>query len=217
MTDLNPTESFTYTIYIQASPEQIWRGLTEPTMTTQYWRHQQAGPKTFRSEWTTGSTWDLEHPEVGLVVSDPEQVILEADPYRRLRYTWHTFTPEWVSKVGMDEATAQRMAGWDPLHRDLRHRACSSGNHEVHGHSFGFHTWEPRLARGVGRLASCALQSQDSPRDRKCVVHVLEALFRSHENPTDSDSRVSDHFAGSKPDSSILPASRPTRYYRLDL
>ena len=30
MTDLNPTESFTYTIYIQASPEQIWRGLTEP-------------------------------------------------------------------------------------------------------------------------------------------------------------------------------------------
>lgn len=106
MTDLNPTESFTYTIYIQASPEQIWRGLTEPTMTAQYWRHQQAGPKTFRSEWTTGSTWDLEHPEVGLVVSDPEQVILEADPYRRLRYTWHTFTTEWVSKVGMDEATA---------------------------------------------------------------------------------------------------------------
>jgi len=39
-------------------------------------------------------------------VSDPEQVILESDPYRRLAYTWHTFTPEWAAKVGMDEATA---------------------------------------------------------------------------------------------------------------
>ena len=48
----------------------------------------------------------MAHEEVGLVVSDPEQVILESDPYRRLAYTWHTFTPEWAAEVGMDEATA---------------------------------------------------------------------------------------------------------------
>ena len=48
----------------------------------------------------------MEHEEVGLVVSDPEQVILESDPYRRLAYTWHTVTPEWAAEVGMDEATA---------------------------------------------------------------------------------------------------------------
>jgi hypothetical protein len=48
----------------------------------------------------------LKHPEVGLVVSDPDQVILEADPYSRLSYRWHSFMQEWVSKVGMDEATA---------------------------------------------------------------------------------------------------------------
>ena len=53
-----------------------------------------------------GSTYDLAHEEVGLVVSDPEQVVLESDPYRRLAYTWHTFTPEWAAQVGMDEATA---------------------------------------------------------------------------------------------------------------
>jgi hypothetical protein len=52
-----------------------------------------AGPKTFRSDWKMGSTWNLEHKEVGLVVSDPEQVILESDLYRRLSYTWHSFTP----------------------------------------------------------------------------------------------------------------------------
>lgn len=49
------------------------------------------------------------HPEVGLVVSDPAQVILESDPYRRLAYQWHTFTPEWAARVDMDEAMA---AAW---------------------------------------------------------------------------------------------------------
>lgn len=40
-------------------------------------------------------------------MSDPEQVILESDPPRRLAFTWHTFTPEWTAKVGMDDATAE--------------------------------------------------------------------------------------------------------------
>ncbi|MGH3149401.1 MAG: SRPBCC domain-containing protein [Streptosporangiaceae bacterium] len=42
-----------------------------------------------------------------LVVIDPEQVILGSDPYRRLSYTWHSFTPRWAAEVGMDEATAK--------------------------------------------------------------------------------------------------------------
>ena len=35
-------------------------------------------------------TWDNH----GVVIADPEQVVLESDPYRRLAYRWHTFTPE---------------------------------------------------------------------------------------------------------------------------
>jgi uncharacterized protein YndB with AHSA1/START domain len=103
---MNKRTSFTYTIYIQATPQQVWRGLTEPALTKRYWRHQLAGPKTFRSEWTNGARWALLHEDVGLEVSDPEQVILASDPYRRLAYTWHAFTPEWCAKVGMDDATA---------------------------------------------------------------------------------------------------------------
>ncbi len=99
--------SFTYTTYIQATPERVWQGLTDPALTRRYWRHQTAGEKTFRSDWKKGSTWDLVHDEVGLVVHDPEQVILESDPYARLAYTWHTFTPEWAAEVGMSEATAE--------------------------------------------------------------------------------------------------------------
>jgi uncharacterized protein YndB with AHSA1/START domain len=101
------TSGFDYTIYIQATPEQVWRGLTDPTKTKLYWRHHRAGHKTFGSDWHAGSTWDLQHPEVGLVVSDPEQRILESDPYHRLVYSWHSFTPEWAAEVGMDEGTAE--------------------------------------------------------------------------------------------------------------
>jgi uncharacterized protein YndB with AHSA1/START domain len=109
MARINQLTSFTYTIYVQSTPEQVWQGLTDPALMRRYWRHQIAGEKTFRSDWKKGSTYDMAHEEVGLVVSDPEQVILESDPYRRLSYTWHTITPEWAAEVGMDEATA---AAW---------------------------------------------------------------------------------------------------------
>lgn len=35
--------------------------------------------------------------ENGTTIADPEQVVLESDPYRRLSYSWHTFTPEWAA------------------------------------------------------------------------------------------------------------------------
>lgn len=101
--------SFVYTTYIKATPEQVWRGLTDPAFTTRYWRHPEAGGLTFASDWGKGSTYDLVYDETGLVVSDPAQVVLESDPYRRLAYTWHTFTPEWAAAHGFDDESA---AAW---------------------------------------------------------------------------------------------------------
>jgi uncharacterized protein YndB with AHSA1/START domain len=103
---MSSATSFEYTIYVQATPQRVWQALTEPADTNQYWRHQKAGPKTFRSDWKVGSTWELLHEDVHLVVSDPEQLILESEPPTRLAYTWHTITPEWAAEVGMDEGTA---------------------------------------------------------------------------------------------------------------
>jgi uncharacterized protein YndB with AHSA1/START domain len=96
---------FVYTTYIHATPEQVWQGLTDPALTSRWWRHHRAGGKTFTSDWRTGSTYAMIHDEIGLVVSDPAQVILDSQPYRRLAFTWHTFTPEWAAGVGMDDAT----------------------------------------------------------------------------------------------------------------
>lgn len=104
--DQSDRTSFVYRTYIHATPEHVWHGLTDPDLTMRWWRHHLAGGKTFLSDWKEGSTYDMLHPEVGLVVSDPEQVIVESDPYRRLAYRWHTFTPDWAARVGMDEATA---------------------------------------------------------------------------------------------------------------
>src|SRR5581483_47906 len=98
--------AFVYTTYIRATPARVWQGLTDPALMKRYWRHQKAGPKTFRSDWKKGSTYEMTHEDVGLVVTGPEQVILESDPPHRLAYAWHTITPEWAAAVGMDEATA---------------------------------------------------------------------------------------------------------------
>ena len=98
--------TFVYTTYIHATPEHVWQGLTDPVFTQQYWRHPVAGGVSFATDWKKGSAYDVGYGEVGLVVSDPEQVILESDPYRRLAYTWHTFTPEWAAAHGIDDATA---------------------------------------------------------------------------------------------------------------
>jgi uncharacterized protein YndB with AHSA1/START domain len=62
---------------------------------------------TFKTDWRKGSpmVWD----DNGREIVDPAQVVLEAEPYRRLAYTWHTFTPEWAEGNGIDDATLARI------------------------------------------------------------------------------------------------------------
>jgi len=77
---------FVYTTYIRTTPERLWKALTEPTFTRRWWQ------ATFDTDWNVGSTMTWNNH--GVVIADPEQVVLEFDPYRRLSYRWHTFTPE---------------------------------------------------------------------------------------------------------------------------
>ncbi len=95
--------TFVYTTYINATPERVWQGLTDPAFTTRYW-----GGVSFPTDWSEGSTYDVAYEDADLVIRHPEQVILESDPYRRLAYTWHTFTPEWASRHGFDDETLAR-------------------------------------------------------------------------------------------------------------
>ncbi len=88
MTGTMTRTEFVYTTYIKTTPQRLWQALTEPAFTRRYWG------ATFESDWTAGSaiTWE----QNGVTIADPAQVILESEPYRRLAYSWHTFTPEWA-------------------------------------------------------------------------------------------------------------------------
>jgi DNA-binding transcriptional ArsR family regulator/uncharacterized protein YndB with AHSA1/START domain len=94
---------FVYTTYIRTTPERLWQALTDPVFTERYWA------TSFRTDWTAGSsmTWDNH----GVMITDPEQVVLISEPFRRLSYTWHTFTPELASRFGWDDDLLARITG----------------------------------------------------------------------------------------------------------
>ncbi len=96
------TPAFVYTTYIRTTPEQLWRGLTDPAFTRRYWG------LSFATDWRPGSPMSWEGQ--GLAGEDPGQVVLESDPYRRLSYTWHTFTPEWATAAGVDDGLLAKIA-----------------------------------------------------------------------------------------------------------
>ncbi len=87
--------SFVYTTYIRTTPERLWEALTSPAFTQSYWN------VTFETDWQPGS--EIVWNQRGVRIADPAQVVLEAEPYRRLSYTWHTFTPELAQAIGVDE------------------------------------------------------------------------------------------------------------------
>jgi uncharacterized protein YndB with AHSA1/START domain/DNA-binding transcriptional ArsR family regulator len=87
--------AFVYVTFISTTPEELWRALTDPAFTIRYWG------ATFDAELKPGAemVWHYR----GVTITDPEQVILEAEPYRRLAYTWQTFTSEWAAVSGFSE------------------------------------------------------------------------------------------------------------------
>jgi len=94
--------AFVYTTYIKTTPERLWEALTAPEFTSRWWQ------TTFDTDWQAGSrmTWDNN----GILIADPDQVVLESDRPRRLVYTWHTFTPQLNERLGLDERTFAELA-----------------------------------------------------------------------------------------------------------
>ena len=94
-TDTMDKPSFVYTTYIQTTPERLWEALTSPAFTERYWN------ASFETDWKPGSqmVWNNR----GVRIADPGQVVLEAEPYRRLSYTWHSFTPDLARAIGASE------------------------------------------------------------------------------------------------------------------
>ncbi|MEV5971405.1 SRPBCC family protein [Streptomyces sp. NPDC051921] len=95
------TKAFVYTTYIRTTTDELWKALTDPVFTRRYWG------VAFETDWIVGSPMAWE--EGGRITSDPDQVVLAADPGRLLSYTWHTFTTEWAASVGLDDDALIRL------------------------------------------------------------------------------------------------------------
>ena len=96
------TPEFVYTTYIRTTPQRLWKALTEPEFTRRYW-----GGAALESDWQVGSPirWQ---DAIGERPKDLGQVVLEADPYRRLSYSWHNYQPEHAEYFGWsDELLAE--------------------------------------------------------------------------------------------------------------
>ena len=98
-----PTPAFVYKTFIHTTPERLWQALTDPAFTRRWWG------TSFDTDWQAGSamTWEYK----GAVMADPEQVVLESEPPRRLSYTWHTVTPEMAESVGISDEVRERLNG----------------------------------------------------------------------------------------------------------
>ena len=72
--------SFVYTTYIRTTPEQLWKGLTDPAFTQRYW------DISFDTDWKVGSRWSHQDYDTGAV--DIVGKVLQSDPPRRLVLTW---------------------------------------------------------------------------------------------------------------------------------
>ncbi|MBF6315747.1 metalloregulator ArsR/SmtB family transcription factor [Nocardia cyriacigeorgica] len=92
---------FVYTTYIKTTDRQLWQALTDPAFTSQYWG------ATFETDWQPGS--EIVWKQGGWVGKDPEQVVVEAEPYRRLSYTWHTIDAAFAAEFGMN---SDELAEW---------------------------------------------------------------------------------------------------------
>jgi DNA-binding transcriptional ArsR family regulator len=106
--------NFVYTTYIDTTPDKLWAALTEPAFTKRYWGVALA------SDWHVGSTitWEVAascFPAASedITIADDEQVVLVADPPRRLSYTWHTMSQGFIDALAderdmMAKAAAER-------------------------------------------------------------------------------------------------------------
>jgi DNA-binding transcriptional ArsR family regulator/uncharacterized protein YndB with AHSA1/START domain len=90
---------FVYKTYIKTTPELLWKGLTDPGFTRRYWGIELV------TDWKVGSPITWEHK--GVTIADAGQIVLESEPFRRLAYTWHSFTKEWAEASSID---AERFA-----------------------------------------------------------------------------------------------------------
>jgi len=96
--DAGAIPDYVYTTYIRATPDAVWRALTDPEQTSRFWGHAQI------SDWIVGSRVDHARAD-GSGISDAAGTVTEVDRPHRLAFSFDdpkrvddpTFEPSQVS------------------------------------------------------------------------------------------------------------------------
>ena len=133
--------SFVYVTYIESTPEEVWRALTDPDLSARYWGHRNV------SDWEAGSRW--EHQRIdGTDIADIVGTVVESAPPTRLVTTW---------------ADPENPQAGDDVAGHLRHRAPRR-DRPPDGHARGPHQTRPSATRPPRAGRRCCRTSSRSWR-----------------------------------------------------
>jgi len=104
--------TFVYVTYIRSTPDKVFKALTDPEITRQYWGHNNV------SDWKPGSSWEHRRTSNGNV--DIVGQVVEAKAPNRLVITWASpDSPDSRSRVTFDIESAAEMVKLTVTHDDL--------------------------------------------------------------------------------------------------
>jgi uncharacterized protein YndB with AHSA1/START domain len=90
---------FVYVTFIRTTPEKLWRALTEPEFTRQFWMNT-----TQESRWKPGASWRIAKPN-GESADSGE--VVEIEPHKRLVLKWQNHLFPEMNAEGFSRLTYQ--------------------------------------------------------------------------------------------------------------
>jgi uncharacterized protein YndB with AHSA1/START domain len=121
---------FVYVTYIRTTPDKLWRALTEPEFTRQYWM-----ATTHESEWKPGASWKIIFAD-GRMADSGE--IVEIEPQRRIVLKWrHEIIPD-LTAEGYSRMTYELEQQREAVKLTLTHTMDVSGSKFIKAVSNGW-------------------------------------------------------------------------------
>ena len=126
-----PSKSqFLYVTYIRTTPKKLWRALTDPKFTRQYW----CGTSS-ESTWKAGAEWKLMIPDGR--VGDAGEVV-EVDPPKRLVLKWRNEFRPHLKAEGYSRATFDLEPDGDMVKLTILHEMNRPGSQFIDAVSSGW-------------------------------------------------------------------------------
>ncbi len=121
---------FVYVTFIRTTPEKLWRALTEPEFTRQYWMGTVQ-----ECEWKPGASWKIVFPDGRLADSGE---VVEIEPHRKLVLRWinHLF-PEMTAE-GHSRMTYLLEPQGEVVKLTVKHEMDKSGSKFIKAVSTGW-------------------------------------------------------------------------------